>query len=857
MKITIQNIEHIPWAKRLIITWYIELAPSDPEHGNWEYLLPFCGYKNVCDEEWTVMEPNNQHPQHTDVIIAPGTNIFVWDYGGVKGLSPKDFDSTHSYVVQIAAIDSGCNWIDPCVDDLGEYIYETINGEVPIGQPGTDGDENNLLNNCGEGWELLEDEFGCLYCNKFGTTPGGGDDTTVPPDGGIVIPQNGSELWIPGGGWGGPWIGRVRKPTEKRPPGNPPIFPNPPRLPYDLPTDQPPGGGIGGPIVVGGDPGGDDGGGDDGDVVDRPPTTVDVAGMYDQEVTDIFIKDDGVSIDGITDAGGDTNFGSEWIGSTHGGREADWNNIVEPVDGHNANFPASTRRYTAEKGLDIPSSQAGLNISPKNIPSQSSNSTINNVPGRNDSSSNPSRIVNAVTSRDGLISINGNNNISAADSINPTKDGVKSTRSIRPKGIDSTFIESQPRSRNAKDARELTLRGSQDYKGDAGSSVGSGRRRETAGYPRTRGAGEVTRIKNTPEFESQYEIKLIASPIGVNRVFADCRLNILPRASKQLRLRVYFSQDKIDHLIGETPLKTSSDPRIVSTTAPLGAVRGGEAAAVYAVVDDGGKIIGRKAVSIIMPDAGSRSSSGSKLTVDSSKQGSDVSNLIRPSDSIQLYTNDTISVLLNCYVDKSYVDASYKVEAGAYIVSESGSDASIEIYNAADISYIAGTTTAVFSTLPLVSDIPRGIKLNSNKYSDAVYRNMDKPNSFIIGEDNDIAVFAIRGSNIGADNLTINVGPGVFIKEALIPSPPTSINIDGTIDITFTDLPMLNTIFSVYEAGGNNVTSDSATTYEFRSDLSGGGVINMPVTQLPTYIGLAMDDSGSLYRRTLKWFRIG
>lgn len=850
MKITIQNIEHISWAKRLIITWYIQLAPSDPLHGNWEYLLSSCGYRNVCDEEWIVMEPNTQHPQHSDVIVAPGTNVFVWDYGGIKGLDPKDFDSTHSYVVQIAAIDSGCNWIDPCTNDQGEYIYTTPGGEVPIGQPGTLGSDDDLFNNCGDGWELLEDEFGCLYCNKLSTTPPG-TGTTTPSGQGIVTSDEDWEPWTPGGGWGGNPIGRPRV-LSAGGGGNgndPPIYPTPDPRGWDTPEYDPPGGGCGGPIVVGGD--GDNDGDDDGST-GVPPTGL--SGTYTLDILDIFDNDDGLTTKVITDVGGESST-NEWIGSTFGGREADWFNIVSPIDGHNANFPVSTTRYTAERKDKVPSKQAGLNISPNSVPSSSNNSTLNNVPGRSDSANNPSKIVSAITSKDGTISINGSNNISSADGINPTKEGVRSARSIRPSGIDSTFIDAKSRGRNANDARELILRGSQQYKGDSSSSVRSGRSREDAGHPRIKGAGEVTRIKNTPEFNSQYDLKLIASPIGVNRIFADCRLNIIPRASKELRLRVYFSQDKIDHLIGESPLKTSSDPRIVSITAPLGAVRGGEVAYVYAIVDDGDKIIGRKVVSVTMPDAGSRRSSGSNLTVSSNKQSTGASNLVRPSDSIEIYMNTAKSLIVNCYVGARSI--SDIIELGAYSISEAGLDTSLEIYDADDVSYMSETTIPVFSSRSLVNSIPNGIKINSLKHSSVIYKNIEKPSGFTVGQENNIVTIVNRSSTNKSDNITLAVGPHVFIRKATIPSPPTAVNTDGTIDIAFANLSLLNNVFSVYESGGNNVTPDDVSTYEFTSDLSGGGTVNIPVTQIPTFIGLAVYDSGSLFRRTLKWFRIG
>lgn len=848
MKITVQNIEHIAWAKRIIITWYIDVAPTDPQHGNWEYLLQSCGYKNVCDEEWTVMDPNIQHPQHSDVIIAPGVNVFVWDYGGVKGLEPKDFDATHSYIVQMAAVDSGCGWIDPCLLDTGEYKYKTPLGLVPIGQPGTIGDDSDLLNNCGEGYELLEDEFGCLYCSPLPPVTGGGPPFVTGVDG-VVIEGGRLEPWFPGGGWGGgPPYPTRRRPTDPDGLGGVPFVPTPSRLPEDGPDYDPPspGGGAGGPIVVGGD---DNGDGADGGVV-----TPGISGVNNPGILDIY-NDEGLGNSTVVDVDKTVLSPGSWIGTADGGREADWNNINGPADGTNANLPADMKIYTSEVAENRPSESAGLNIAPDNVPSIARDGNINSSSTEDRTQNSSSKIVDAIVSNEEIFTLNASNDSKHLDKINAPKDEIKSTRSVKPSSIEAKFISATARREDSEERRELINRGSQLYKRDSGSSVRSNPRSDRANHALTRGAGEVARIKNTADFKSNYDLKLISTAIGVNRVFVDCRLNITPRASKLLRLSVYLSQDKIDYLLGETILSNSSDPRIVSLTRPVGKVKGGKSALVYAIVDDGTNIIGRKFVKIMLPDSNALTSKGSRLTLDSNKQGNPAESLVRTSSSIELILNSSNMSLVNAYIRGDSVGDT--LELGAYTSTQRSLGSSIEIYDAGDIGYLPGSSSIVsFSSRPLVDTLPDGISIASNKHSAVVYKNIDAPAGVTAGSDTDIVIL-VRSKSTVNDVITLNAGPDILIKTPLIPSPPTELEDDGTITLSFTDLPLLNTSYSVYESGGNNITPDSVTTYEFTSDLSGAGSVNLPATQIPIYIGLAVNDTGSLFKRTIKWFKIG
>lgn len=206
-KLYVSSIEHIAWAKRLIISFYLTQDCFNPNIGGWEFSLEDCGYRNVCESDWIVMTPNAQHPLHSDIIKFAGNYTFVWDYGGVEGLNPIDFDAEHSYIVQLALVDTSCGYVDPCADTG----YTTQFGEEPYGDLDTIGDAFNTYNNCGPGYMLVSDTNGCLFCTPY--APSEPTEPTEPsqPSGGGVSGAGGagggtgwqfSEPDVPSGGGG-------------------------------------------------------------------------------------------------------------------------------------------------------------------------------------------------------------------------------------------------------------------------------------------------------------------------------------------------------------------------------------------------------------------------------------------------------------------------------------------------------------------------------------------------------------------------------------------------------------------------------------------------------------------------------
>lgn len=122
--ITIISTEHLPEENTLLIHYNIA------EGGTWNLAQVLTAYRNVIDTGWTVMFPNTQHPRHTDFPItipqggsAPG--VFAWNYGGVRGIDPENFNNERSFLVQIT-------------------IYNTDEGTITNQtQAGTAGGETN------------------------------------------------------------------------------------------------------------------------------------------------------------------------------------------------------------------------------------------------------------------------------------------------------------------------------------------------------------------------------------------------------------------------------------------------------------------------------------------------------------------------------------------------------------------------------------------------------------------------------------------------------------------------------------------------------------------------------------------
>ncbi len=104
--IFINSTQNLPEESTLLIYYTIT------QTGNWDLVQNYTAYRNVCDDYWTVMYPNFQHPLHSDfpiLVTDPSFNgIFAWNYGGIRGISSENFDDNHSYLTQITIYNLDC-----------------------------------------------------------------------------------------------------------------------------------------------------------------------------------------------------------------------------------------------------------------------------------------------------------------------------------------------------------------------------------------------------------------------------------------------------------------------------------------------------------------------------------------------------------------------------------------------------------------------------------------------------------------------------------------------------------------------------------------------------------------------------
>ena len=202
--VTINNLEHLPAEETLLIHYNISCS------GIWDLNQLATAYRNVCASGWTVMYPNHQHPRHSDFpinVTSSANATFAWNYGGIQGIEPQNFDETHSYLVQLSVYDYVCS-------NSGQF---TGSGDPTSGEiTGTGG--------------------------ATGTGGGGG---RIP---GVPKPRPGGGG---GGGPGGPTFSLKPAPPPAPPPGGG-GGPGGPARPKPAPAPAPGGGGGGGGPATGG-----------------------------------------------------------------------------------------------------------------------------------------------------------------------------------------------------------------------------------------------------------------------------------------------------------------------------------------------------------------------------------------------------------------------------------------------------------------------------------------------------------------------------------------------------------------------------------------------------------------------------
>ena len=104
--IKIDSLEHVPEDGTLLVHYTIDCT------GTWDLSQLSTAYRNVCEDMWTIMYPDDQNPQHSDFPVRVGAGgfagTFAWKYDTIRGLTAETFDSEHSYLLQLTIFNLDC-----------------------------------------------------------------------------------------------------------------------------------------------------------------------------------------------------------------------------------------------------------------------------------------------------------------------------------------------------------------------------------------------------------------------------------------------------------------------------------------------------------------------------------------------------------------------------------------------------------------------------------------------------------------------------------------------------------------------------------------------------------------------------
>jgi len=519
-KIDITSIENIPWARRLIISFYLRQDCFNPDAGSWQFVLEDCGYRSVCSSSWITMTPNTQHPLHSTVIKYAGNYKFVWDYGGLEGLSPADFDSNHSYLVQLVLSDPTCSYVDPC----GTAHYTTQYGQAPQGTVNTSGDSFNTSNNCGPNYILRSDSNGCLYCEYHAPT---GSDGVSQPDSGWTFsqPSNGTGPGTPHSGGASSGLATGTGVFGTGPigtgtsgftfPSSPLTGPSTPSFIFSSfePGDEP------SQVVI--TPGPEGPGGVPSTNVFGYPALSPLENIYSYEFGTLGAS----SSEGLYGPG--TVFHGRLKGTTYGGASAS----ISMSRTLNAKVAAKAREFLSQNNAIINkrATASQLNLSPNSIRSPDKPDIILNITPNADKTVSPStKVMDSITTVGQNVYIRSSNNLRSRININGSNDVLNHISVAAPKEISidpGNKIQSQS-SRGLAQARPIGV--------DSNLGLMSAGNRSPSGVIR-KILANVDYAKNTDDFIAnfKFDIKSQQNVRVGDAAFFECYLT--PRTSKVYR----------------------------------------------------------------------------------------------------------------------------------------------------------------------------------------------------------------------------------------------------------------------------------------------------------------------------------
>lgn len=790
-KITITNIENIDWAKRLIITFYVHESCFDPSAGSWEYIDSACGYRNIIDSDWIQLSPNTQHPLHSSVIKYAGEYRYVWDYGGVYGLDPANFDSSHSYLIEISLVDTSCNYFDPCANSN----YLTQYGQEPIGAIDTFGDVNNTYNNCGPNYELKADSNGCLFCQPLNLS---GNNIPSHSDGVLVYTHT-----------------NISRPFDK-PPFNQSSF----GISWDLIEDQdalfgkivppvennqeasdtPVG------LVIGPGPG------SPGPQIDNFYSTRTVFGNKQSPFPNSYDYYKGKVIPDRDEIGPGADISGSLVGHIFGG----FSPSINPPTTLNAKVPLLATDYVSEYNASVNSRRSAdqLNLNPHQISSQDNISVTSN------NTYTPStKIKNAIVVSDDSVLIRGKDvdNIITTKTTNysfvsTVSDEIKNKPILNSKESSagySTSIGSEPSSLASSIVGSSSFNKSIKRSGDLNLSL-------------------VDFSKDSDDFESNYNLSIYVSDklrLG-DKIFMDINLTPKQQLSYNYVIEAYIKYGNRSYLLFNTLPKSRTGSIRIAKLFDFN-ISPGEATVIVVVKNQDESIVASRKYPIQILDASTNQNKifSTPLSVDLK---SSIEKLINPTHYIKApigAPNNYIEYVLNVVPgDSEFINLAVLVTS-----TDPNIEHAITIYDGSDV-YI--------NTGKLKID---GISPQEN-YSSALYVQVPRSD---LG-----STLRLRVSNIENKNtyVTIGIGPDLEFNPLVITT--YSYNYSNNVYRVTVDSSMLySTNITLFSSGGDNIVPSyiptqasvtTSTTGSFQSNVrsSDKGWIGIAYTY-PTTVPLA------------------
>lgn len=797
LKINITNIEHIGWAKRLIITFYINQSCFDPSIGSWEYITDGCGYKNVCGSEWITMLPNTQHPLHSSIVKYPGEYRFVWDYGGVFGLSPLDFDSEHSYLIQIALVDNSCNYLDPCANTT----YVTQYGQEPVGTIDTLGDISNTSNNCGPGYALRADTNGCLFCEI--QSQSGNNTPTVDTDSLVftaipvsrpfdIPPSNQSSFGIP-------WV--LIEDTDAYYNEGIPLAPN-----NEEGSDTPPA------LIVSPGPQAP------GPQVDQISANRNIHGTRISPFPNSYDYYGGQQQASIDQYGPGANISGSLRGHTFGGGspKINLNNTM------NAKVPLIGAEFISDSNASINARRSAdqLNLNPHDLFTNSASSPVNK-----DSAS--TKVTDAISSQ-------GTNTFIRAANNDQSKVFIK-TNNSRLNQITSNEISNLP-SKNKRDANErrsTTVNSTADNQNSSLANLSSTSRE--IGRQQNADLNLVDFSKNDPGFLSNFNLDIyIPSSIRLgDGIFCDINLTPKHNISYNYAIRVLLKSEDTVYELASTTYKLRSGPIRIARKFRV-KTKPGNSFIVVQVIDENGSVKFSKNSDVYILDA-STNSIGLFNTPALVDAKTSIEQLISPMDTIDALIGSPNNY--NEYILEPVDGDSPNISIAVLVTSsDPNTQHAVSIYN----DKIIYTNTG---KLNINGISPQGI------YSGAIY---------IILPRASISTLRLRVSNTSDRTTNVNIGLGPDIRFKPITITGYSYDYTTSTYSLIVDSSMLySTYLTLFSSGGENIVPSTQTGNISVVSSSLGYFSGSVSTQDHGWIGIAYSypSSADLSKRVITYVR--